>query len=120
MTPVGAATTVSREAITEYGVRWWVPGDWNAFFGLFTNVVLNVIVLTGLTLGVVKLPADVVFGRILGMPVAPGERRSERIAFTRSRSADKSADGHWQAADAVDDALGAVCEGHEPRWHLSG
>src|SRR5215471_17979375 len=46
-------------------VRWWVPGDWNGFFGLFTNVVLNVIVLTGLCLGVVNLPEDVVFGRIL-------------------------------------------------------
>jgi AGZA family xanthine/uracil permease-like MFS transporter len=46
-------------------VRWWVPGDWNGFFGLFTNVVLNVIVLTGLCLYVVKLPDDVVFGRIL-------------------------------------------------------
>ncbi len=44
---------------------WWVPGDWNGFFGLFTNVVLNVIVLTGLCLGVVKLPDDIVFGRIL-------------------------------------------------------
>ncbi|MEJ0017839.1 MAG: hypothetical protein WDN25_14980 [Acetobacteraceae bacterium] len=44
---------------------WWVPGDWNGFFGLFTNVALNVIVLTGLCLGVVKLPDDVVFGRIL-------------------------------------------------------
>jgi adenine/guanine/hypoxanthine permease len=46
-------------------VRCWVPGDWNGFFGLFTNVVLNVIVLTGLCLGVVKLPEDLVFGRIL-------------------------------------------------------
>ena len=46
-------------------VRWWVAGDWNGFFGLFTNVVLNVIVLTGLCLGVVNLPADTVFGRIL-------------------------------------------------------
>src|SRR5215204_645774 len=46
-------------------VKLWVPGDWNAFFGLFTNVILNVIVLTGLVLGVVKLPEDVVFGRIL-------------------------------------------------------
>lgn len=46
-------------------VRWWVPGDWNGFFGLFTNVVLNVIVLTGLCLGVVKLPEEIVFGRIL-------------------------------------------------------
>src|SRR6266498_1936349 len=43
----------------------WVPGDWNAFFGLFTNVILNVLVLTGLVLGVVKLPNDIVFGRIL-------------------------------------------------------
>jgi AGZA family xanthine/uracil permease-like MFS transporter len=46
-------------------VKWWVPGDWNGFFGLFTNVVLNVIVLTGLCLGVVNLPEDLVFGRIL-------------------------------------------------------
>src|SRR5918995_7072553 len=43
----------------------WVRGDWNAFFGLFTNVILNVLVLTGLVLGVVKLPDDIVFGRIL-------------------------------------------------------
>jgi adenine/guanine/hypoxanthine permease len=52
-------------ATADYPVRWWVPGDWNAFFGLFTNVALNVIVLSGLVLGVVKLPNDVVFGRIL-------------------------------------------------------
>src|ERR671937_291348 len=43
----------------------WVSGDWNAFFGLFTNVILNVLVLTGLVLGVVKLPDNIVFGRIL-------------------------------------------------------
>jgi len=45
--------------------RLWVAGDLNGFFGLFTNVLLNVIVLTGLCLGVVQLPADTVFGRIL-------------------------------------------------------
>ena len=44
---------------------WWVPGDWNGFFGLFTNVLLNVIVLTTLCLYVVQLPADTVFGRVL-------------------------------------------------------
>jgi len=49
----------------EFQIRWWVPGDWNAFFGLFTNVALNVIVLSGLVLGVVEMPGDVVFGRIL-------------------------------------------------------
>ena len=46
--------------------QWWVPGDWNGFFGLFTNVILNVIVLTTLCLFVVHLPADhIVYGRIL-------------------------------------------------------
>jgi AGZA family xanthine/uracil permease-like MFS transporter len=42
-----------------------VPGDWNAFFGLGTNSLLNILVLSGLLLGVVQIPADVVFGRIL-------------------------------------------------------
>jgi adenine/guanine/hypoxanthine permease len=50
---------------SSYSPSWWVPGDWNGFFGLFTNVVLNVIVLTGLCLHVVNLPADIVYGRIL-------------------------------------------------------
>jgi AGZA family xanthine/uracil permease-like MFS transporter len=45
--------------------RWWVAGDWNGFFGLFTNVLLNVIVLTTLCLYVVQLPPDVVYGRVL-------------------------------------------------------
>ena len=45
--------------------RWWVAGDLNGFFGLFTNILLNVIVLTGLSLGLVQLPADIVYGRIL-------------------------------------------------------
>ena len=26
--------------------KWWVPGDWNAFFGFGTNVLVNVLVLT--------------------------------------------------------------------------
>ncbi len=42
-----------------------MPGDWNGFFGLFTNVLLNVIVLSGLCLGVVQMPSDIVYGRIL-------------------------------------------------------
>jgi AGZA family xanthine/uracil permease-like MFS transporter len=46
-------------------VRWWVAGDWNGFFGLFTNVLLNVIVLTTLCLYVVQLPPDTVYGRVL-------------------------------------------------------
>jgi adenine/guanine/hypoxanthine permease len=46
-------------------IPWWVPGDWNAFFGLGTNSLLNILVLSGLLLGVVELPPEIVFGRIL-------------------------------------------------------
>jgi AGZA family xanthine/uracil permease-like MFS transporter len=49
----------------KFKVRWWVKGDWNGLFGLGTNVLLNVIVLTGLVLFVVQLPDDVVYARIL-------------------------------------------------------
>jgi len=59
--------TQTAEAPTteKFKVRWWVKGDWNGLFGLGTNVLLNVIVLTGLVLFVVQLPDDVVFARIL-------------------------------------------------------
>src|SRR5271154_5981967 len=56
---------MSSSYTTAFIPRWWVPGDWNGFFGLFTNVLLNVIVLTGLCLGVVQMPSDIVYGRIL-------------------------------------------------------
>src|SRR5262249_11264770 len=81
-------TTMPREVVADYPVRWWVPGDWNAFFGLFTNVVLNVIVLTGLTLGVVKLPPDVVFGRIipaLGIALPLGNLYYAYLAYQLAR-----------------------------------
>lgn len=45
--------------------KLWVKGDWNGLFGLGTNVLLNVIVLTGLCLAVVKMPETIVYGRIL-------------------------------------------------------
>jgi adenine/guanine/hypoxanthine permease len=43
----------------------WVPGDWNAFFGFGTNILVNMLVLTGLLRFVLGMPADLVFGRIL-------------------------------------------------------
>src|SRR5260370_21319579 len=43
----------------------WVSGDTNAFFGLGFNVMVNVLVLTGLCLGVVHIPGSDVFGVIL-------------------------------------------------------
>src|SRR5262249_17349112 len=50
---------------TEHPVRWRGPGDCDAFVGLCSNVVRNVIVPSGLPLGGVKMPGDIVFGRIL-------------------------------------------------------
>jgi len=43
----------------------WAPGDWNAFFGFGTNILVNLLVLTGLLRFVLKMPDAVVFGRIL-------------------------------------------------------
>jgi adenine/guanine/hypoxanthine permease len=45
--------------------RLWVPGDWNAFFGFGTNILVNILVLTGLLRFVLKMPDSLVFGRIL-------------------------------------------------------
>jgi len=47
------------------GPRLWVPGDWNAFFGFGTNILVNLLVLTGLLRFVLKMPDALVFGRIL-------------------------------------------------------
>src|SRR5258707_1591435 len=43
----------------------WTPGDWNAFFGFGTNILVNMLVLTGLLRFVLKMPDSIVFGRIL-------------------------------------------------------
>ncbi|WP_127125808.1 gamma-glutamylcyclotransferase [Georgenia sp. SYP-B2076] len=64
---MSATSSVAAPAAGEQRVaaRWWVKGDWNGLFGLGTNVLLNVIVLTGLCLAVVKIPEGTVYGRIL-------------------------------------------------------
>jgi AGZA family xanthine/uracil permease-like MFS transporter len=56
---------MQQQGSSTFKPRLWVPGDWNAFFGLGTNVLLNVLVLSSLVLFVIKLPNDIVFGRIL-------------------------------------------------------
>jgi AGZA family xanthine/uracil permease-like MFS transporter len=43
----------------------WTRGDLNAFFGLGINMLVNVLVLAGLCVGVVQIPADDVYGVIL-------------------------------------------------------
>jgi adenine/guanine/hypoxanthine permease len=43
----------------------WVSGDWNAFFGFGTNILVNMLTLTALLRFVLKMPDALVFGRIL-------------------------------------------------------
>lgn len=51
--------------MTTSKVNIWTPGDWNAFFGFGTNILVNLLVLTGLLRIVLKMPDELVFGRIL-------------------------------------------------------
>jgi adenine/guanine/hypoxanthine permease len=57
----GAATT----AKSDFNPTLWTTGDWNAFFGFGTNILVNMLVLTGLLRFVLKMPDSLVFGRIL-------------------------------------------------------
>jgi len=52
-------------ATAAFKPKLWVPGDWNALFGFGTNILVNVLVLTGLLRFVLKMPDALVFGRIL-------------------------------------------------------
>jgi adenine/guanine/hypoxanthine permease len=61
ITPAGG--TVARPA--GWRPPLWVPGDLNALFGFGTNILVNLLVLTGLLRFVLKMPDAVVFGRIL-------------------------------------------------------
>src|SRR5690606_11966843 len=45
--------------------KLWVPGDWNALFGFGTNILVNLLTLSGLLLFVLQMPRELVFGRIL-------------------------------------------------------
>ncbi|HEY3851533.1 MAG TPA: hypothetical protein VGL87_11210 [Steroidobacteraceae bacterium] len=47
------------------GPKVWVRGDWNAYFGFGTNILVNLLTLTALLRFVLKMPDELVFGRIL-------------------------------------------------------
>jgi AGZA family xanthine/uracil permease-like MFS transporter len=60
-----AMTSIATSAPPGFKPRLWVPGDWNAFFGFGTNILVNLLTLTGLLRFVLQMPADLVFKRIL-------------------------------------------------------
>ncbi|MGJ4995933.1 regulator [Bradyrhizobium sp. HKCCYLS3077] len=59
----GSGTASSVKA--DFKPVLWTSGDWNAFFGFGTNILVNMLVLTGLLRFVLKMPDSLVFGRIL-------------------------------------------------------
>ena len=85
---------MSTQRDQDAAIKWWVPGDWNGFFGLFTNVLLNVIVLTTLCLFVVHLPADsIVYGRVLpalGIALPIGNLYYAYLAYRLARQDGRS------------------------------
>ncbi|SOD71915.1 AGZA family xanthine/uracil permease-like MFS transporter [Jatrophihabitans sp. GAS493] len=44
---------------------WWSSGETNAFFGLGFNILVNVLVLSGLCIGVINISSSKVYGTIL-------------------------------------------------------
>jgi AGZA family xanthine/uracil permease-like MFS transporter len=58
-------STTATAGKGEFKPVLWTPGDWNAFFGFGTNILVNMLVLTGLLRFVLKMPDTLVFGRIL-------------------------------------------------------
>src|SRR5688572_11488927 len=50
---------------TAFKPKLWTTGDLNALFGFGTNILVNMLVLTGLLRYVLKMPDELVFGRIL-------------------------------------------------------
>ncbi len=57
--------STSDTAATSSKPILWAPGDWNAFFGFGTNILVNMLTLTALLRFVLKMPDSLVFGRIL-------------------------------------------------------
>jgi adenine/guanine/hypoxanthine permease len=58
-------TTASTAVPADFRPKLWAPGDWNAFFGFGTNILVNMLTLTILLRFVLKMPESIVFGRIL-------------------------------------------------------
>jgi AGZA family xanthine/uracil permease-like MFS transporter len=59
------STSVGTAKTSDFKPALWTPGDWNALFGFGTNILVNMLVLTGLLRFVLKMPDSLVFGRIL-------------------------------------------------------
>jgi len=58
-------TTMMQTPAEEFRPALWTSGDWNGFFGYGSNLLVNVLTITGVLRFVVGMPADFIFTRIL-------------------------------------------------------
>jgi AGZA family xanthine/uracil permease-like MFS transporter len=86
-----AVTAADVKPVSE--PKLWTPGDWNAFFGFGTNILVNLLVLTGLLRFVLKMPDALVFGRILpatGLMLCLSTLYYARLAFKLAKETGRS------------------------------
>jgi AGZA family xanthine/uracil permease-like MFS transporter len=84
--------TMSATATT-FKPKIWSDGDWNAFFGFGTNILVNMLVLTGLLRFVLKMPDELVFGRILpatGLMLCLSTLYYARLAYKLAKETGRS------------------------------
>ena len=105
---------------SEFKPALWTPGDWNAFFGFGTNILVNMLVLTGLLRFVLKMPDALVFGRILPATGLMLFLSTVYYAFLAYRLAKKTENAAEQNSGGDEDcvasggfALFRACQG----WH---
>src|SRR6188508_1000947 len=87
----GESEMTAEQAMTAPTTRplLWAPGDWNAFFGFGTNILVNLLVLTGLLRFVLKMPDELVFGRIIpatGLMLCLSTLYYARLAYKLAKS----------------------------------
>lgn len=56
---------MAAAAPSDFRPELWTPGDWNAFFGYGSNLLVNVLTITGVLHFVVGFPADFIYARVL-------------------------------------------------------
>ena len=75
--------------------RWLAPGDWNAFFGLALDNTTQLVILSGLLIGVFKFPADLVLGRMVPGTAAGVEARYFELDSDLGHSSSGAEHAKW-------------------------
>ena len=73
-----AMSTTTTASKSDFKPALWTPGDWNAFFGFGTNILVNMLVLTGLLRFVLKMPDST------GVRPHPAGARPDDVPVARS------------------------------------